>query len=90
MWDRQEQRLRAIAARWLGLCSRQTTLSAVARSIYTDVTEELAYLADACRRYRRPEELGLASADLDDASRQLIRHVLVDSALHRLAQELAP
>ncbi|MFD7161122.1 hypothetical protein ACFV9C_41515 [Kribbella sp. NPDC059898] len=66
------------------------SLSAAARSIYADVTEELTYLADAGKRYRSLEELDLASADLDDASRQLIRQVLVNSALHRLAQELAP
>lgn len=66
------------------------SLSAAAVAIYADVTEELTYLADASRGYRTLEELDLASADLDDASRRLIRQVLMNSALHRLAQELAP
>ncbi|MFG1907343.1 hypothetical protein [Kribbella sp. NPDC048928] len=68
--------------------SRSLTAAAVA--IYADVTEELTYLADAGREYRTLEELDLASAELDDAGRRLIRQVLRNSALHRLAQELAP
>ncbi|HET6737311.1 MAG TPA: hypothetical protein VFH76_00200, partial [Kribbella sp.] len=66
------------------------SLSAAAVAIYADVTEELTYLADAGQEYRTLEELDLASADLDDASRRLVRQVLRNSALHRLAQELAP